>query len=49
MKKKKQTPIAKKENEQKQKKAKQEAEKFKQKYFDFYDDIKDYTRGKEDW
>ena len=24
-------------------------EKFKQKYFDYYDDIKDYTRGKEDW
>lgn len=23
--------------------------KFKQKYFDFYDDIKDYTNGKEDW
>lgn len=22
---------------------------FKQKYFEFYDDIKDYTRGKEDW
>ena len=22
---------------------------FKQKYFDYYDDIKDYTRGKEDW
>lgn len=22
---------------------------FKNKYFDFYDDIKDYTRGKEDW
>lgn len=21
----------------------------KQKYFDFYDDIKDYTKGKEDW
>lgn len=23
--------------------------KFKEKYFDYYDDIKDYTRGKEDW
>ncbi len=23
--------------------------KFKQKYFDFYDDVKDYTKGKEDW
>lgn len=22
---------------------------FKQKYFEFYDDIKDYTKGKEDW
>ena len=22
---------------------------FKQKYFDFYDDIKHYTNGKEDW
>lgn len=21
----------------------------KQKYFEFYDDIKDYTNGKEDW
>ena len=26
-----------------------EIKKFKQNYFDFYDDIKDYTRGKEDW
>lgn len=40
---------AKKEKEQKKKQSKQETEKFKQKYFDFYDDIKDYTRGKEDW
>lgn len=23
--------------------------KFKEKYFDYYDDIKDYTKGKEDW
>lgn len=24
-------------------------QKFKEQYFSFYDDIKDYTRGKEDW
>ena len=24
-------------------------QKFKDKYYSFYDDIKDYTRGKEDW
>ena len=32
--------------------AKNQAEdikKFKQKYFDYYDDVKDYTKGKEDW
>ena len=23
--------------------------KFKRQYFDFYDDIKDYTNGREDW
>lgn len=23
--------------------------KFKRNYFDFYDDIKDYTNGREDW
>ena len=23
--------------------------KFKERYFDYYDDIKDYTKGKEDW
>ena len=22
---------------------------FKQKYFDYYDDVKHYTKGKEDW
>ena len=26
-----------------------EIKKFKEKYFDYYDDIKHYTRGKEDW
>ena len=26
-----------------------ETKKFKQKYFDFYDDIKHYSNGKEDW
>ena len=26
-----------------------EIQKFKDKYFSFYNDIKDYTRGKEDW
>ena len=25
------------------------AKKFKQQYFDYYDDIKDYTKGREDW
>lgn len=40
--------------EQKQKgktkpKPQQDIKNFKQKYFDFYDDIKDYTNGKEDW
>lgn len=32
--------------------AKNQAEdikKFKQKYFDYYDDVKDFTKGKEDW
>ena len=28
---------------------KQNIEKFKRQYFDFYDDVKDYTKGKEDW
>ena len=27
----------------------QSSSKFKEQYFAFYDDIKDYTRGKEDW
>ena len=27
----------------------QSTKQFKQKYFDFYDDIKHYTNGKEDW
>ena len=27
----------------------QNIEKFKRQYFDFYDDVKDYTKGKEDW
>ena len=27
----------------------QSIEKFKRQYFDFYDDVKDYTKGKEDW
>jgi len=26
-----------------------EIRKFKEKYFEFYDDIKDHTRGVEDW
>lgn len=25
------------------------AKQFKDKYFDYYDDVKDYTRGREDW
>ena len=39
----------KKEQKTKQKKVNQDIAKFKQKYFDFYDDIKDYTKGREDW
>ena len=26
-----------------------ETKKFKEKYFEYYDDIKDHTRGVEDW
>lgn len=33
----------------KQKVKNQDISKFKRDYFDFYDDIKDYTNGKEDW
>ena len=31
------------------KKALNETKKFKEKYFEYYDDIKDHTRGVEDW
>ncbi len=27
----------------------EDTKRFKQKYFDYYDDVKDYTKGKEDW
>ena len=37
------------EEEKKIKKAKANTKKFKEKYFDFYDDIKHYTKGEEDW
>ena len=30
-------------------KNKNDINKFKEQYFSYYDDIKDYTRGKEDW
>jgi len=33
----------------KQTKQMQDISKFKRQYFDFYDDIKDYTNGREDW
>ena len=36
-------------NNKKNNKNKNEITKFKEQYFSFYDDIKDYTRGKEDW
>ncbi|MDY4186716.1 MAG: hypothetical protein SOX77_02505 [Candidatus Borkfalkiaceae bacterium] len=29
--------------------AKSKAADFKRKYFDYYDDVKDHTKGKEDW
>lgn len=29
--------------------AKNNTKSFKQKYFAFYDDVKHYTKGKEDW
>lgn len=32
-----------------EKKSKPANDKFKQRYFDFYDDVKHYTNGKEDW
>ena len=33
----------------KEKKKKQSIEKFKQKYFDYYDDVKSPSKGREDW
>ena len=39
----------KKQKEKAKPKPQQSIKNFKQKYFDFYDDIKDYTNGKEDW
>lgn len=29
--------------------SKSKAADFKRKYFDYYDDVKDHTKGKEDW
>ncbi len=37
------------EEEKKVKQAKANTKKFKEKYFDYYDDIKHYTKGEEDW
>ena len=37
------------DNKQKIKKQQELIKSFKDKYFSYYDDIKDYTRGKEDW
>lgn len=34
---------------EKQKQRKKQLEREKQKYFEFYDDIKNHTRGQEDW
>lgn len=39
----------KKEQEYKTKAKKNNLKKEKQKYFDYYDDVKHYTNGKEDW
>lgn len=36
-------------NKEKKKSAASKIEKFKRQYFEYYDDIKDYTKGKEDW
>ena len=36
-------------DKQKNQKTINETKIFKQKYFDFYDDVKHYTKGKEDW
>ena len=36
-------------NKTKQKQKQPDISKFKRQYFDFYDDIKDYTNGREDW
>ena len=33
----------------KDKKKKQNIEKFKQKYFEYYDDVKSESKGREDW
>ena len=33
----------------KSKQSNSDTAKFKRQYFDFYDDIKDYTNGREDW
>ena len=38
-----------KNKKQQNEKQKQELAKLKQKYFDFYDDIKNHTNGYEDW
>ena len=42
-------PTTKQKPIEKNKKAILQTQKFKQAYFDFYDDIKDFTKGKEDW
>mgnify|MGYP004454291167 CR=1 FL=1 len=35
--------------EEKRKKALEETKKFKEKYFEYYDDVKTHTRPKYDW
>ena len=37
------------QKEIKSKQAKLKAKKEKEKYFDFYDDVKHFSKGKEDW
>lgn len=36
-------------NVQKSVSAKSKAADFKRKYYDYYDDVKDHTKGREDW
>ena len=41
--------VDKKQQKEKEKSTKQNIEKFKQKYFEYYDDVKSPSKGREDW